>query len=236
MTFVTHRIASGVLEAIEHPTWPSDLWGWSSGSWQPAHQGTHYGVVFSGVVVLRCDSGEFRLGAGMTFCVPGRLRFEGEAAVLGITQRLHRGLFQLTGPVEEVGRLHYIDGCTDSLLIPPQVRGDPCLNHLHFPPGINQTAHTHPSFRAGLVLRGSGTCRLAERTVDLLPGCAFYIPADEEHAFVTRAEGMDVIAFHPDTDFGPEHDDHPMINRTIVSGVSARLIPGIRTATAGLRR
>ena len=40
---------------------------------------------------------------------------------------------------------------------------------------------------------------------------------------------MAVIAYHPDSDFGPTHEVHPMINRTIVDGVSARLIEKIRT-------
>ena len=30
---------------------------------------------------------------------------------------------------------------------------------------------------------------------------------------------MCVIAYHPDSDFGPTDDDHPMVNRTIVDGV-----------------
>jgi hypothetical protein len=52
------------------------------------------------------------------------------------------GPFQVAGPVEEHGRVRYIDGCTDSLLNAPQLRGEPCLNHLHFPRGIDQTLHT----------------------------------------------------------------------------------------------
>ena len=40
---------------------------------------------------------------------------------------------------------------------------------------------------------------------------------------------MDVIAYHPDSDTGPTHDDQPMIKRTIVDGVSAADIDEIRT-------
>ena len=40
---------------------------------------------------------------------------------------------------------------------------------------------------------------------------------------------MDVIAFHPDSDFGAEDEFHPMINRTIVKGVAANKIDEIRT-------
>jgi hypothetical protein len=41
-----------------------------------------------------------------------------------------------------------------------------------------------------------------------------------------------VIAYHPDSDFGPTHEDHPMINRTMVGGVSASELPHLRTALA----
>ena len=43
------------------------------------------------------------------------------------------------------------------------------------------------------------------------------------------ADEMDVVAFHPDSDTGPQPDDHPMVNRTIVDGVSATNIAAIRT-------
>ena len=134
------------------------------------------------------------------------------------------------GPVEDRGRLRYIDGCTDSLLIPPVKRGNPCLNALFFPPNINQTPHTHPSFRAGLVIAGEGECVLEDKVVPLLPGQAFLIREDGLHSFRTSPEqSLTVIAFHPDSDFGPQDEDHPMINRTIVNGISAAQIEEIRT-------
>ena len=43
----------------------------------------------------------------------------------------------------------------DTLLLAPPKLTDPCLNLLHFPPGITQTAHSHPSLR-------SWGCQLAE--------------------------------------------------------------------------
>ena len=52
----------------------------------------------------------------------------------------------------------------------------------------------------------------------------FDIPPDSEHSFFTDNPGegiMDVIAFHPDSDYGPEDENHPMINRTIIDGKSA---------------
>jgi hypothetical protein len=52
---------------------------------------------------------------------------------------------------------------------------------------------------------------------------------DTLHSFNTEADSMDVITFHPDSDVGMTDDDHPMVNRTIVDGVSARFIDQIRT-------
>lgn len=131
------------------------------------------------------------------------------------------GLPQMGGPVEDRGRLNYIDGCSDSLLVCPPRLGEPCLNLLHLPPGINQTAHTHPSERIGIILRGAGVCRTPDGEHVLAPGMFWWIPTGCVHSFHTRGESLDVFAWHPDSDFGPSHDFHPMLNRTIVGGVSA---------------
>lgn len=228
--FTTFTDSIGVLCEISDGTNPFELWGWSQRTtWQPSRRGTHYGAVTSGTVIVSCRSGAFTLVEGMVFCVPGELELGGAGNVFGITALGYAGLFQAVGPIEQFGRLRYIDGCTDSLLVPPQIQGEPCLNHLHFPPHTDQSRHTHPSFRAGVVLRGAGTCRTATENIALVPGAMFYIPTDLAHGFHTADHSMDVIAFHPDSDFGPQHDDHPMINRTLVDGVSASRIPSIRT-------
>ena len=49
----------------------------------------------------------------------------------------------------------------------------------------------------------------------------FVIEPHGLHSFRNVDQSLTVIAFHPDSDFGPRHDDHPMVNRTIVDGVSA---------------
>lgn len=120
------------------------------------------------------------------------------------------------GPVEQQGRLRYIDGCTDSLLIGPTVLGDPCLNHLHIPAGTAQTRHTHPSIRVGIIARGSGRCVTPEREHSLSPGLLFIIEANCPHSFHTDDSSLDVVVYHPDSDHGPTHHDHPMINKTII--------------------
>ena len=42
-------------------------------------------------------------------------------------------------------------------------------------------------------------------------------------------EALRVIAYHPDTDTGPTHTDHPMINRTYIEGRSASHLPTLQT-------
>ena len=137
--------------------------------------------------------------------------------------------FMVGGPIEATGRLRYINGCSDSLIIPPWRRGEPCLNHLHIPEDIEQTMHTHPSDRIGVVVRGRGQCVTPDGTYDLLPGNLWRIPADSLHRFRTGAKSLDIVAWHPDSDFGPTDDDHPMLRKTFVDGVSATELDAIRT-------
>ena len=174
-----------------------------------------FGMVVAGEGALHCEWGRFPLREGMYFVLPGPGHVEGSVHGLGLGARFHRGLFQVGGPIEETGRLRYVDGCTDTLLVGPPRRGDPCLNHLHVPAETCQRAHTHPSYRVGVIVAGEGTCVEPARATPLTPGLAFCIPADVRHAFHTSTHALDVFAFHPDTDFGPTDEDHPMINRTI---------------------
>jgi mannose-6-phosphate isomerase-like protein (cupin superfamily) len=175
------------------------------------------------------------LRSKMYLATPDSLRIEGGCGIV-VSRLGYHGALQVGGPIEPEGRLRYIDGCTDSLLIPPLIKGDPCLNHLHFPTGISQSRHTHPSMRVGVVVSGSGRCVVPDEsqadrdvTIPLEPGNLFYIPTNGQHSFFTDSEAMDVIAYHPDSDTGPDHDDHPMVNCTMVNGVSASQIAGIRT-------
>lgn len=191
---------------------------------------THFGLVASGEAVVEGRSGTFRLGAGMYFALPtapgdaGGWRIDArleDGSVWVVSSLHHVGLFLVGGPVESTGRLRYIDGCTDSVLVPPVVRGDPCLNLLHVPPGTHQTSHRHPSLRAGLVLRGEGRCVAEEGEHPLVPGRAFVIPENAVHSFHTGSAELLIVAYHPDSDSGPSDEDHPMLNRTLVNGRSA---------------
>lgn len=160
-------------------------------------------------------AGEWALRPGMFAVLPAGAVVGGEGFGLAVIRRAYEGLFQVGGPVERVGRLRYIDGCTDTLLTCPPRWGEPCLNHLHIPAATLQTTHTHPSDRVGVITRGRGRCWTPAGSTPLRPGMGWWIPAGLPHHFETDDEPLDVLAWHPDSDFGPTDEVHPMINRTI---------------------
>jgi hypothetical protein len=212
----------------------------SSGEYKnESESDTVYGFACEWCYVIT-SQGQFTLQPGMYFCIPSPVRIQsvgvgrdgkktGDNAALVIVRHGYRGLFSIGGPVEDRGRLRYIDGCSDTLLICPPRLGEPCLNFLHFPKNISQTMHTHPSIRVGVVARGHGVCKTPTGDFDLNAGMLWLLPEDTPHAFYTGDDTMDVIAWHPDSDTGPSDDDHPMINRTIVDGTAANQIEAIRT-------
>ena len=111
------------------------------------------------------------------------------------------------------GRLSYINGCSDNLLVYPPRMGDPSLNYLHFPSGTTQDFHNHPSDRVGVVINGFGTAETRSDRVRLETGNMFLIEAKEIHKFITHTE-MEIVVYHPDGDWGPTDEVHTMLNRT----------------------
>ena len=205
---------------LRHETTPFRLRSWDATAAPLDAKATHFGFALEATELVLEGGATYSVRRGMYFEVPGAGRLEGGRGIL-ISQPEYRGLFQLGGPIEKRGRLLYIDGCSDTLLISPVVRGEACLNLLYLPPSTRQTTHTHPSFRAGVIVAGKGTCRTGAGDTALTPGDVFAIDAEGLHSFHTDLEPLVVIAFHPDSDFGPWHDDHPMVNRTMIDGHSA---------------
>jgi hypothetical protein len=121
----------------------------------------------------------------------------------------------IVGKTERQGRLSYIDGCSDSLIVYPPRLGDASLNLLYFPKNINQSFHTHPSIRIGCVISGSG---VSDTDIEnfLVEGSHFCLEQQELHRFRTDTSDMRVIAFHPDGDWGPTDENHTMLNRTYI--------------------
>lgn len=222
--------ASGLQLDLSQDDHPTRIYSWLTEELILSDSSTYFGFVTEGPAYLTSlyhkNGRVFELEENMYFSVPSGLVVHGGRGM--IVECLNfAGTFLLGGPIERTGRFRYIDGCTDSLLIPPVIKGAPCLNYLHFPIGINQTMHTHPSIRCGLVARGSGKCIVpgtshsAIEEITLEPGKLFVIPANGNHSFHTDGSEMEIIAYHPDSDYGPTDQDHPVLNRTMIDGISA---------------
>lgn len=220
--------ANALLQDYSDSSYPTRLHAWIH-----CNKFEEEGSTFFGIATRRSyietSMGHMVLEPGMYFSASDYVYITGGHGIL-IERVGFKGMPMVGGPVEPSGRLKYIDGCTDSLLVPPVKMGDPCLNALYFPADIDQTEHTHPSIRVGIVLSGKGECIADDTVYPLVPETIFVIHEEGLHKFRTLGtDGMVVIAYHPDSDFGPVDEEHPMINRTIVDGTSAREIEEIRT-------
>lgn len=220
----------GSLHNDGDPRFPTQMYGFENES--DGHRqkrsatipnvGGCFGFLASGHAQISDEKITWELSAGQWFSLPSGAEIEllVPQCRLIVCQRMgYLGVRAMGGPIEDKGRLRYIDGCSDTLLAASPILGDPCLNLLHFPKGIDQTEHFHPSTRAGIVARGHGYCVTPDSKEPLEPGMIFFIPRDGKHKFqTTQGSEMDVIAYHPDSDWGPTHQIHPMINRTLVDG------------------
>lgn len=175
--------------------------------------GTVFGVVVNGSASVK----NRQVFEGEFFCRTAPLDVVAEGLVALFIKTDWVGKNVVAGEVgKEKGDVNYIDGCTDSLLVCPPRLGDPCLNALYFPQNTTQTFHTHPSVRLGVVLNGEGLACLEDQNIQLKKGTVFQIDVDEVHRFITEDSSMVVIAYHPDSDWGPTDQQHPMINKTII--------------------
>ena len=207
MSFVPLAIRHGLLMETEGV----QVLGWAGA--EHVVRGTVFGLVIEPTRV-HASGDEWLLRAGSWFVLPEGAHLAGGRG-LAIVVPGYCGIRQLGGPLESRGRLRYIDGCSDTLLVCPPRLGEPCLNHLHIPARTEQSSHTHPTLRVGVILRGRGVCRAAGVAHALEPGLGWFIPAGLRHGFSTQDEPLDVLAWHPDSDFGPTDEDHPMKNRTL---------------------
>jgi mannose-6-phosphate isomerase-like protein (cupin superfamily) len=211
------------------------IYGFSKGPAKlPATGGACFGLIESGGASIKLGVGRqllygptwFTTEAGLDMLV-----FEGR--VLVIQKPDYVGM-NVAGQLQDYGRLNYINGAKDTQLFGPLRFGEPVCNALYMTPGIHQTMHTHPSTRAGIIVAGKAFCETPSGKHALEPGVIFYLPTNGRHKFRTDETGEPLILFawHPDSDFGPKDEDHPMLNRTMVEGVSAKSdeLAEIRTA------
>ncbi len=212
-------IKHGILADLSGDIFTSNLYGHTDGESNLGDRSTHsFGIVLSGSVDVKTEQGDcFSLSNEMYFSLAGAIEVRGKGNCLVAQKIGYRGLNSWGGPLEKMGRLCYIDNCMTTLLVSPARFGDPCLNLLTFPGKTTQTLHIHPSLRFGVVVSGSGSSVLGDGSKHKLePGSAFYIPRGVPHCFHSSAEGLRILAYHPDSDFGPTDKSNPMLNRTYV--------------------
>jgi quercetin dioxygenase-like cupin family protein len=119
--------------------------------------------------------------------------------------------------VLEQGNLSYIDGGTNTTAVNPGRLGDPVVNYVHFPAGMTQTLHTHPSHRIGMILQGQGLVELDNSDFELQQGDVFFMQRNVLHNF-TCPYDQDVVlfVFAPDSGTGPTDEVNPLKIRTYI--------------------
>lgn len=117
----------------------------------------------------------------------------------------------------QIGNLTYMDGGTNSNAITPSRLGDPVINYVHFPKGMYQTLHTHPSHRIGLILKGNGKIELDNKEMfDVREGGVFLMARNELHNFICTDKDVVAFVFAPESGDGPTDEVNPLQARTIL--------------------
>jgi len=117
----------------------------------------------------------------------------------------------------DMGNLSYMDGGTNTTAVNPGRLGDPVINYVHFPAGMKQTLHTHPSHRVGMVLKGRGLVELDDSEFPLQQGGVFFMQRNVLHNFMCPYnEDVVLFVFAPDSGTGPTDEVNPLKIRTYV--------------------
>ena len=211
--------------------------GWDGKTLSLANGMTHLGFVQDGEVLLTRDLAgaeqTVKLTRGMYFSCPDAcvLRMTDGGRGVAVSRLNYHGHFVVGGPIQRgEGLLKYIDGGSTSLLIPPPLKGDPCLNYLHFPPRHKQRRHKHPSLRFTIVYEGSGKCTVPDdhggvMEIPLGPGSMFVIPTGGLHAIDADDNGaMDIVTYDPDALVGWTDQHHPMLESTLLGTAPNQLV------------
>jgi hypothetical protein len=199
-----------------HHDYPTHVqWKDRSSPVQLTETGTHFIFCTADSVTIKNGRKAYILDKDCYASITGAAVVEGTGTALISSRVGYQGMNSMGGPIEELGRLKYINGCSSTVLIAPLKKGDPCYNFLHIPPGARQAVHTHPTLRV---------CYVVEGKCFVTAGQFICIPAHVEHSFYTGEESMRIVVYHPDSEVGPSDEEHPMLNRTLVAGVPAHLL------------
>lgn len=178
---------------------------------------TYFGFVTKDSIKIKISGmKDIELTENQFFAINKSFQIEGSGQAVVFTKFNYQGMINFGGPIENFGRLSYIDNCRTTILVHPNKVGDPCLHHLLFPARTQQSAHSHPTERLGYVNKGSGDCVLASQRIALNKGDVFLIKPNILHHFESSSEGLEVISYHPDSNTGPTDEVHPMRSATFV--------------------
>jgi mannose-6-phosphate isomerase-like protein (cupin superfamily) len=211
-----------VIDEIEVQTW-------NGGTLSLRADASHFITVLNGEMEIDNKGIAAKLRDYCFGTFPGETVISGTGNAVIVSSVNYYGMALFGGPLETDGRLRYVDGCTNSLLLAPPVKGEPCLNFLNLPSGTHQTTHTHPTIRVGMVVSGHGRCGTKADPLIFEEGSVFIIPPDALHSFQTDEANIRIILFHPDSVVGPTDTDQTMLNNTFIEGVSAQNITAIHT-------
>ena len=116
------------------------------------------------------------------------------------------------------GNLSYMDGGTNTTAVNPGRLGLPVINYVHFPAGMSQTLHTHPSQRIGLILSGKGEIELDNGVMfPIKAGDCWVMDRNVLHNFMcNKGEDVTLFVFSPDSGTGPTDEINPLKVRTYV--------------------
>lgn len=177
---------------------------------------TLWGFIYEGTTVLESTHNTYALKTGQYFSICDAVLLSGGHGFV-VDSIGYKGLNHIGGPIEASGRLKYLNNSTDTLLISPVRKGEPCLNVLYFPPNTDQQLHYHPSARIGMLAWGSGTYLNLAGSYRMTAGQLFFTRPNECHKFQTGpSEPMTLVIFHPDSLVGPTDEHHAMLDGTIV--------------------
>ena len=202
---------------------------WNGGPLKLRPDASHFITILDGQMVIDNDGIQATLKEYCYGTFPGDTQVAGNGNAIIVSSVNYKSMALFGGPLETDGRLKYVDGCTNSLLLAPPVKGEPCLNFLNLPSGTHQTPHTHPTIRVGMVVSGYGRCGTKGDPLIFEPGSVFIIPPDALHSFQTDDANIRIILFHPDSVVGPTDTDQTMLNNTFVEGVSAKGLTELHT-------
>jgi len=89
------------------------------------------------------------------------------------------------------------------------------VNSLWFPEATEQTEHLHPTVRLAYVVSGEGVCVTPWGDQVMRAGLAFRLDPMALHFFRTAGSSLCVVTYHPDSDWGPTDEIHPVMNQTL---------------------